>query len=634
MSARSDLARKTATAAVAAVTVTAAWLLTATPAAAGCPTTSATGNPTLPSTGEGQALPVVGLGLLLLAVAVTRRRRMLLVGLALAVAAAALSVGPPPALAAAPSPAGCAGGTPIPSGTPATYLVGAAVESINPTPAMIRSGTFHLGGYGFGSGAPGGVQVYHGRVATGILDDGVHVRALAVSSGGKAIVLAQIETQGVFAAYKAGPYGLEDIRRAAAAAALKAHPRGPRLGPGQILIDSNHTHAGPDTAGVWGGVPTAYLQLVKERTVAAITRAYLTLRPAHLWFGTAKGGVAGKDAGALITNQFAADPANQQVDDELRVLQARDARTGKVFLTYLNFSAHPTVLGGDNLLVSADYTGPLSSLLASYGGVGFAQVGTLGRTQPADRGCPEKTLKGPAASRCALKEYATRVFARTQRALAAAQPLTGQAVVDLHSYLITDVSTNAIIIALPLGGFAAGTPIYRQVTPPWSTGALTGTTTYSGRIGPLLISGSPGEPYPQIPLTVRAAVPGMQGYLSIGTAGDFLGYIVAPFEAYPEPIRRTLLTGAPPPGGDTCQGAPSPAGCPGPFNNDNYFFNLSHTFGERTICSLLRGTGEALGKGTTYRAARDRCQLFPNDLQAAPDADTTYDTGPYSPGGP
>ena len=594
--------------------------------------TPPTGGGSLPTTGGGLLLPGLGV-LLVLAVLVVRRgpRPTGALGLLLVVAVgvAVLALPSPPAAAACNDTGGGPARTPA-----ATYLVGAAVESINPTPAMIATKQVYLGGYGLSSGTvAGAVPVTDGRYATGILGDGVHSRALAISDGSKAIVLAQIETQGMFAAYKNGPYGIEDIRKDAAAAVKKARPNGPALGAGQIMVDSNHTHAGPDTAGVWGGVPNDYLQLIHDRTVSAVVRAYLAMTPAHLSYGTAKGGVAGKDADALITNQFVNDPANQAMDDELRVLQATDVRTGKVVVTYLNWSAHPTVLGGSNTLVSADYVGPLSARLASYGGVGFSQVGTLGRSQPADRGCPDKALTGAAASTCALNEYSDRVVARAKTALANARPITGKAVVDLHSYLIVDPVTNAPIFALSNGGFAVGAPILRQTTPPWFTANVVGTTTYSGRIGDVLISGSPGEPYPQIPLAVRAAVPGMRGYISLGTAGDFLGYLIAPApEAYPEPIRRSLLSGDPPPAGDTCSGVPSPIGCPSPIDNDTYFFNPSFTIGERIICSLLRGATEVTGK-TTTRDITQTCTPYANDLLLPADADTTFDTGPYRPVG-
>jgi len=627
----------------AAVTGFGLLLLAAPPALAACSTTAgrSTGG-ALPATGPG-SLALLGLALVAVALLVRRggrRSNSVVPFVVLALLAASIGLAASPRAASAQD---CPGPSTAPSAAPSaaanggqaaasTYLVGAAEESINPTPEMIAGERLFLGGYGLGNGEVGGVvPLYEGRFATGIMREGVHTRALAVSDGTSAIVTAQIETQGVFAAYKTGPFGLEDMRRAAAEAITAARPDGPAIGPGQIAIDSNHSHGGPDTAGVWGGVPQEYLQLVHDRTVQAIVRAYTAMVPATLTYGTAKGGVNGIDDGALISNQFSNDPRNQVVDDELRIFQAIERATGKVVVTYLNFSAHPTVLGGGNTLVSADYTGPLSRLLASYGGIGFSQVGTLGRTQPTDRGCPDQSLTGQAADECSLDEYAGRVFARAQQALAAATPLTGPAVVDLHSYLIQDVNTNAPIFALSNGGFAVGAPILRQTTPPWFTGAVVGTTTYSGRIGDVLLSGSPGEPYPQIPQAVRDALPGMRGYLSLGTAGDFLGYLIAPAEAYPEPVRRSLLSGDPPPAGDDCEGVPSPVGCPSPIDNDTFFFNPSFTIGERVICSLLRGAGQTTGAGTAPRDARPSCAAFANDLLMPADADTTYPTGPYRP---
>ena len=71
---------------------------------------------------------------------------------------------------AAASPAGAKPHAP-------TYEVGVAARSINPD----ADGTFagkpvYLGGYGFGS-------LPEGRTATGILGEGIKVRAIAVSGG-------------------------------------------------------------------------------------------------------------------------------------------------------------------------------------------------------------------------------------------------------------------------------------------------------------------------------------------------------------------------------------------------------------------------------------------------------------------
>src|SRR4051794_21442502 len=215
---------------------------------------------------------------------------------------------------------------------PSRYTLGADVESINPTPAMLAD-DFYLGGYGLGSGkAAGQVQVIDGRAATGILRDpafpngladGVHVRSVVIGDGAHAIALAQIETQGYYSAYKQGPFGITEIRKHAAAAIAALH--GPALPATAIVVDSNHSHSGPDTAGVWGGVPTSYLKLVHDRTVAAIVNAYRKQQAVELWFGTAHAGVSGETSrypspDPLLTNQFSYDPANAEVDDELRVI--------------------------------------------------------------------------------------------------------------------------------------------------------------------------------------------------------------------------------------------------------------------------------------------------------------------------
>jgi hypothetical protein len=83
-----------------------------------------------------------------------------------------------------------------------TYLVGIASRAINPD----ADGTFagqpvYLGGYGIGGGSP----VFAGRPATGVLGDGIHVRAIAISDGSHPVAIADIETQGWFVANKDAP---------------------------------------------------------------------------------------------------------------------------------------------------------------------------------------------------------------------------------------------------------------------------------------------------------------------------------------------------------------------------------------------------------------------------------------------
>ncbi len=470
------------------------------------------------------------------------------------------------------------------------YLVGAASRSINPD----ADGTFagkpvYLGGYGIGGGSP----VFEGRPATGVLGEGLSVDAFAVSDRRTPFVIADVESQGWFVAVKNGPYGLLDMRKEV------ERRTGGALPAENVVIQSNHSHSGPDPLGVWGGVPEEYLAYVTERTVDAIVAAYQSMVPATLYYGTADG----RD---LLSNQFDYDEANKVVDSDVRVLQARDGK--KPLFTLLNFSAHSTVLGSSNTKASGDWTQAANPLLEQrFGGRAVTVVATLGRTQPADRGCADPgAVTEEAQDLCKIHDYAARVVERAAQAAASAQPLGGPANVAARSYLVEDAATSALILGLEYAGGTFGVPLNRAMTPPWLTGNVLGSVTATARIGDVLLSAGPGEMYPQIAAKVAELVPA-RGHMTAGLAGDQLGYLIAPFEAYPEPVRRSFFNQR----GDEVS----------PIDNDNYFFNVSHTMGERVTCSLLRGAGETAGLGMAYRQGYDRCPLFANDALLGHGAD-------------
>ena len=40
-----------------------------------------------------------------------------------------------------------------------------------------------------------------------------------------------------------------------------------------IVVNSDHSHSGPDLIGLWGGVPVRYLQYVRDQTIRALEEA-------------------------------------------------------------------------------------------------------------------------------------------------------------------------------------------------------------------------------------------------------------------------------------------------------------------------------------------------------------------------
>ncbi len=364
----------------------------------------------------------------------------------------------------------------------ATYEVGVGVRSINPDADGTWNGEpVYLGGYGLSGGTP----VMEGRPAKGIIGDGVSVRAITIGDGTHTVALADAELQGWFAATRDGALGIADVRKEVERrtdGAIKAT---------DVVVQSDHSHSGPDLIGPWGGAPEGYRQYVVDQTVDAILAAWGSRRSGTLRYGEA-------DASDLLHNQFDYDPANKDLDTQLRVLQARDS-AGTPFATLVNLAAHATVLGGQPY-ASGDWPAALNAKLDAGGyGKGVTIVGTVGRSQPnRDAPCGQYPSESREESQCKIDGYADRVLAVTDQAIAASQELDGPAKVDSSSYLIQDPATNPLLIAMLIGGSkAVGMPLNRSLTPPWSTGNVVGTSTSSVRIGDVLLSAAPGEMYPR-----------------------------------------------------------------------------------------------------------------------------------------
>jgi hypothetical protein len=231
-------------------------------------------------------------------------------------------------------------------------------ELLDPSAADLASHNFHLGGYG----------IFPTRQSTGPLVDGdgsvehLYARALAVSDKqGHTMLMAALENQGTFTAYKQGAYGIDDIRQQVS--------RDTGVPLDMIVVNSDHSHAGPDLIGLWGGVPVDYLQYVHDQAVLALDRAYAARVPAQLLVGSdtpvvPDPSVGGYIAGTatpgedMVHSQFGTDTLtgydDGAVDTQLRVLQAVDG-DGTMLGTLVNYAAHATVMGGGNVQYSADW---------------------------------------------------------------------------------------------------------------------------------------------------------------------------------------------------------------------------------------------------------------------------------------
>jgi hypothetical protein len=463
----------------------------------------------------------------------------------------------------------------VAAGRVPVFSVGAAKRTLNPNPQVAPDdGQVFMGGFGLGAV----------RRSTGVLGEGASVRAFVVDNGTQAIALVESDNQGTFAAYELtrSQAGTIDIAKAVEAAR-------PALKADHIVIAADHSHAGQDLIGVWGGVPDEYLDFVKAQSVAAIVEAFDTREPADLYIGSI-GGIRPGDATTILNSQFddsscQPDPANpghtqlpcsedgdfpdwDLVDDSVRVLNARRPE-GSTVATFINFAAHATVMGSGNHLISADWPGPTAEKVeAALGGTAVVMPAANGRTQPDRPGGtdPEK-----------LDAYSTTISKIAVDAIRDSVLVQGDQV-SAKKRLIFETADNAGLLALQFAGQGGClldpqvcVPIMRSKTPPWTNGNVIGTVVSAVRVGNVLFSGAPGEPYPEIAFGIQKAVdagvtgwPDITHHFIFSLSDDQLGYLIAPTEGVPFAAEKTAIDG-----------------------NDNFLFNVAAPIGDHVMCTAI-----------------------------------------------
>ncbi|MEK6321275.1 MAG: neutral/alkaline non-lysosomal ceramidase N-terminal domain-containing protein [Acidobacteriota bacterium] len=174
--------------------------------------------------------------------------------------------------------------------------------------------------------------------------DATEARALIIDNGVEKIALVSVDHLGF-------DHGMVERIRGLASEAT-------HILPDHIFVMSSHTHSGggafmemlPLLANALAGKFDAKIRMFYEqRTAEAIIAANKNMRPARIAFG------AGEARG--ISRFRSTWPPNGPVDPEVGVIRVDSIATGKTMAVLMNFAAHPTVLGADNMTFSADFVG-------------------------------------------------------------------------------------------------------------------------------------------------------------------------------------------------------------------------------------------------------------------------------------
>ena len=158
-----------------------------------------------------------------------------------------------------------------------------------------------------------------------------------------------------------------------------------RLAPTEVLISCSHTHSGPIAYAGEGalGKNRAYINALVENIVAAVQEAEAGAAPARLEYASSTAGIAINRREKMADGRMEIGRNPEGVVDRSVQVISILKDNGQRLATLVNFACHGTVLGPDNLLVSADWIGAMRLRVeAELGGLVLFLQGAAANLNP------------------------------------------------------------------------------------------------------------------------------------------------------------------------------------------------------------------------------------------------------------
>jgi hypothetical protein len=283
------------------------------------------------------------------------------------------------------------------------------------------------------------------------------------------------------------------------------------VAPERVLFCATHTHAGPDTMGLWGpsigdaplrtGRDPEYLKWLIAQVVAGVRRARVRARPAL--FGAAEDD---RDKSEWVVN-IRQPGYHDQAMPVLRV----DGVDGRPIACVSNFGCHPEILWEKNTEVSPDYvhhlhktveeaTGAVS--LFFNGALGGMVTGNIPDETPLEKRRPFCRKLGKNLGKIAVDAWKK----------AAPAPC---AEIRHRTRRVTFEGANKFLLFLANLGI-----IERKM----DRGFIE-TSVDVWRLGPAQFATLPGEPLPAVGFAAKRLMLGHPNFL-FGLGNDELGYLI------------------------------------------------------------------------------------------------------------
>lgn len=318
------------------------------------------------------------------------------------------------------------------------------------------------------------------------------------------------------------------------------------LKPENILISATHSHSAPSGfkgSGLLGpSEDTKLTEFLIGEFAAAITEAHAALRPAAIGFAY------GKLDTATVNRQQNNDAV---IDPDVGVLKVQEKDTRNTIATLANFTGHPVILGGENLLLSCEYPGVACEIVENVvGGVAiftqgacgdvtmkrsgpeFDEVTRIGRVVAGEIISTSEQIKpgSDAALRCQWQAVSVEPRKLPTPEAAEAGVKAAEAAVQVAEsagkpeYILRDLKREVSAAT------TTATVAKAAAERPDSVKAATQASVHVMQLGPLVLVGVPGEMFVEYALEMkrRVAQDLKRPMILVGYANDYIGYIITP----------------------------------------------------------------------------------------------------------
>ncbi|MFK7913048.1 MAG: hypothetical protein AB8B93_03970 [Pseudomonadales bacterium] len=296
-----------------------------------------------------------------------------------------------------------------------------------------------------------------------------------------------------------------DVQRIQQRSSVLLAAAGTQINPDHIIVSSTHTHAGPDVLGLWGKHALASGRDPALMTVWVEAIARLLVTAAEAREPVLLSAASAATPQAWVENR--SEPGS--LDDTLSTLTLVSAGSGATMASLTNYACHPTVLGPDNTLSSADWvSGFYQAMSASQPGVHLFLQGAIGGwVQPLQNTRTIEEARGYGRS------LAAATLKLQQTAVVEADPQLDIATTTTHF----ELDNFGLRLLMWLG----------VMDRPTSSAGIPADLAWL-RIGRTQLLTHPGETAPAYSIASRELLQSQDPVFILGLTQDALGYILRP----------------------------------------------------------------------------------------------------------